>query len=417
MRPRKDLQETGIGLRIYVARGEQVRCLTLTPGLLAAFCTACLLLAVWLVGSTAYLVFHQEIREASTHYLVAKQRASEDRIAELRRQIDELNGRQFLNQVAFEDRLETVRRRQRALDQRQTQIDGLLEALGSREGNFERSASSGEEKRAEATRINTGSTWSPFLAGRPRPGSLAEARQATPRSPDGALSALDRSADQLWNRQQENLTALESDLLSTIDKLASVPKAIGAPLPKLEAEGAGVGGPFVELRGNDQPVTIDDQIDRIERAMTRLETLQRHVRRLPVRVPLESNARITSGYGSRVDPFLGRRAMHTGIDFRASTGTPVRATAAGQVTRAGRLGGYGNLIEIDHGDGYATRYAHLSRIDVRRGQSVAPGDVIGAAGSTGRSTGPHLHYETWVNGRAVNPEPFVKASDLLPADS
>ena len=110
-----------------------------------------------------------------------------------------------------------------------------------------------------------------------------------------------------------------------------------------------------------------------------------------------------------MDPFLGRPAIHTGIDLRGDVGEPVHATATGRVSIAGREGGYGNMVEISHGNGLATRYGHLSAIDVKVGQTVRIGEVIGKIGSTGRSTGPHLHYETRINGEAVDPQKFLRA--------
>jgi murein DD-endopeptidase MepM/ murein hydrolase activator NlpD len=118
---------------------------------------------------------------------------------------------------------------------------------------------------------------------------------------------------------------------------------------------------------------------------------------------------VTSPFGVRPDPFLGTPAMHTGIDLGGHVGEPVHATAAGTISIAGRDGGYGNLVEINHGNGLSTRYGHLSEIDVKVGQKVRTGQVIGKIGSTGRSTGPHLHYETRVNGQAVNPQKFLRA--------
>ena len=101
--------------------------------------------------------------------------------------------------------------------------------------------------------------------------------------------------------------------------------------------------------------------------------------------------------------------MHTGLDMRGDTGEPVHATANGKVTIAGREGGYGNMVEIDHGNGFSTRFGHLSAIDVKVGQTVRTGQVVGKIGSTGRSTGPHLHYETRINDEAVDPQKFLKA--------
>ena len=127
---------------------------------------------------------------------------------------------------------------------------------------------------------------------------------------------------------------------------------------------------------------------------------------VPSRNPLD-NARLTSGYGMRVHPVLGRRRSHKGIDLAAPTGTPVFATADGMVERSEYSRSYGNVIYLDHGSALETRYAHLSQRVVGDGERVTKGDLIGYVGSTGRSTGPHLHYEVRVDGKAVNPMPYM----------
>jgi len=136
---------------------------------------------------------------------------------------------------------------------------------------------------------------------------------------------------------------------------------------------------------------------------------------VPVRKPVMGEVDMSSPFGVRSDPFLGRPAMHTGIDLRGETGEPVHATAAGKISIAGRDGGYGNMVEIDHGNGLSTRYGHLSQIDVKVGDQIKIGQVIGAVGSTGRSTGPHLHYETRIDGEAVDPQKFLRAGVRLTA--
>jgi murein DD-endopeptidase MepM/ murein hydrolase activator NlpD len=123
---------------------------------------------------------------------------------------------------------------------------------------------------------------------------------------------------------------------------------------------------------------------------------------LPTGMPL-SSATLTSGFGMRRHPVLGGRRAHSGIDLAAPAGTPIFATSPGTVAIADRSGGYGLMVALEHGGGVETRYAHMSRIAVASGQQVRKGDVIGYVGSTGRSTGPHLHYEMRVNGRAMNP--------------
>jgi murein DD-endopeptidase MepM/ murein hydrolase activator NlpD len=116
---------------------------------------------------------------------------------------------------------------------------------------------------------------------------------------------------------------------------------------------------------------------------------------------------VTSGMGMRVNPILGRRMFHAGTDLAASVGAPVRATADGDVARAGWAGGYGLLIVLHHQDGYETRYGHLSRVAVSEGEAVRKGQLIGYVGTTGRSTGPHLHYEIRHDGEAINPLPYL----------
>jgi murein DD-endopeptidase MepM/ murein hydrolase activator NlpD len=122
---------------------------------------------------------------------------------------------------------------------------------------------------------------------------------------------------------------------------------------------------------------------------------------------------MSSPFGMRMDPFLRGPAIHSGIDLRGDTGDPVRATANGTVATASWQGGYGNMIEIDHNNGLSTRFGHLSKIEVKVGQHVKMGDVIGRIGSTGRSTGPHLHYETRVNDTAIDPQKFLRAGEKL----
>ncbi len=123
--------------------------------------------------------------------------------------------------------------------------------------------------------------------------------------------------------------------------------------------------------------------------------------------------RFTSNFGIRSDPFNGSARMHAGVDIPGPVGTPVYATADGTVDRAERAGGYGNLVELDHGKGIQTRYGHLSRILVAPGAHVTRGQLIALMGSTGRSTGPHLHYEVRMDGHAVNPAPFLTTGDYL----
>jgi murein DD-endopeptidase MepM/ murein hydrolase activator NlpD len=167
----------------------------------------------------------------------------------------------------------------------------------------------------------------------------------------------------------------------------------------------GRGGPF-ETAGNPTFKALFN-------SWKKLDSLQDGVISVPSDKPVKTAA-FTSGYGVRADPFRRVAAMHSGIDLSGPVGTPIYATADGTVTTAEwNSGGYGRLVKIDHGRGIETRYGHLSVMSVRPGERVTRGQVIGRMGSTGRSTGSHLHYEVRIDGRAVNPIPFMKSADYV----
>ncbi|MFZ4688868.1 MAG: M23 family metallopeptidase [Polymorphobacter sp.] len=167
---------------------------------------------------------------------------------------------------------------------------------------------------------------------------------------------------------------------------------------------AGVGGPYIPVSADAEPRFKD-----LFLSWKKLSNLQSAVSAIPAYMPVKSY-RYTSTFGFRYDPFNGGSAMHAGVDMAGSQGEPIYASASGTVLQAGRSGGYGNLVELSHGKGIDTRYGHLSAILVRPGEQVRQGQMIGRMGSTGRSTGTHLHFEVRVDGRAINPRPFLDAS-------
>ncbi|MBC8130005.1 MAG: M23 family metallopeptidase, partial [Rhizobiaceae bacterium] len=173
----------------------------------------------------------------------------------------------------------------------------------------------------------------------------------------------------------------------------------------------GSGGPFV-------PVPEDADFDRsfadLDLALDELQDLSDAAASLPLGAPL-ADAPVSSTFGVRADPFLGRSALHTGIDFVAETGTRVTVATAGTVVAAGTNGGYGIMVEVDHGGGVVTRYAHLSGVFIAVGDRLGAGDAVGMVGSTGRSTGPHLHYEIRRDGDAVDPARFLRAGQKIRA--
>jgi murein DD-endopeptidase MepM/ murein hydrolase activator NlpD len=224
---------------------------------------------------------------------------------------------------------------------------------------------------------------------------------------DRIFSSVTLSLKSIEREQIEKMQGLAVDAFETASEIGEILKSTGLPIPAYDDNA--VGGPFV--RPND-PNAFEATLDDLDQALGRLDTVRRHARKLPIGMPAPGRE-ITSRFGNRRDPFLGRLAFHGGIDFRTPTGTPIYSTGSGTVVHAGRNGGYGKMVEIDHGNGLTTRYAHLSAVEVREGDHVGIGARIGKSGSTGRSTGPHLHYEVRRNGNAIDPMRFLKAAQKL----
>ncbi|WP_416907088.1 MAG: peptidoglycan DD-metalloendopeptidase family protein [Polymorphobacter sp.] len=206
--------------------------------------------------------------------------------------------------------------------------------------------------------------------------------------------------DQAMGAAQAKMRGTEA----MIRKLGLNPKRFAAAS---DWRASAIGGPFVPATEELEPRFTD-----FYASWRKLEDMQAAMASIPALVPVK-NYRLSSRYGRRYDPFNGRIAQHAGLDLAGSRGEPIYAAADGRITRAGRMSGYGTMAEINHGKGMSTRYGHMSLVLVKPGQRVKQGDMIGRMGSTGRSTGTHLHYEIRVDGRAINPKPFIDASPRL----
>jgi murein DD-endopeptidase MepM/ murein hydrolase activator NlpD len=219
--------------------------------------------------------------------------------------------------------------------------------------------------------------------------------------------------------QERLIDAAEGFAKSRAERLRLAMRMAGLDAGSFTGRGASLGGPLIEAkdpRALAAVLDVDEEFAaRIHRAasdMSDMRSLSSAAQRLPFNRPT-ANPALSSSYGVRFDPFTHRPAFHSGLDFPGAFYTPIMATAPGVISFTGVRSGYGNTVEIDHGGGFKTRYAHLQGIAVRVGQRVVIGQRVGAMGSTGRSTGPHLHYEVWVNGRAQNPNRFLKAGEYV----
>lgn len=173
-------------------------------------------------------------------------------------------------------------------------------------------------------------------------------------------------------------------------------------------DGSAQGGPLIRLT-TSKDGAFDPRLRRLGASLARMDALERGLAGIPQVLPARIEF-ISSGFGYRDDPFNGSAAFHSGLDFRGPVGAPIYAAAKGKISFAGVRQGYGKCVEIDHGNGLTTRYAHMSAFRARVGQAIEAGAVIGAIGNTGRSTGPHLHFEVRVHDRPVNPRPFLEAA-------
>ncbi len=343
------------------------------------------ILAGWTITTATYFAFSDDVLKGLIARQAEQQFAYEDRIAELRAQIDRTTSRQLLDQEQFEHKLDELMHRQATLELRANAMGGIGDPVTT--GSI----------RPAAKPINDITT----------PAARERGKQS---SIGTRLDRLQASLDRVEHRQSQSLAQLEDRYEGKARVLRGVLNQLGV---KSEHTAEAIGGPFVPVKLSSQNQSFERALMRVNFARADAERLGHTLTMVPVRKPVTGELDMTSPFGIRMDPFVHEAAMHTGLDFRGDIGEPIHATAAGTVAIAGWSGGYGKMVEIDHGDGLATRYGHLSEIDVSVGDTVRIGQVIGKLGSTGRSTGPHLHYETRVNGEAVNPEKFLSAGYKL----
>ncbi len=383
------------------------------------------ILAMFAVGyfsATAYLMLRDDLIGMTQARNARLLHEYEDRIASLRSNLDRVTSRQLLDQQAIEAEVAQLMERQEALGGRDGRIGKLIENAQKRGLQTKTPDISSVDP------VATGSVVTPAddkpalerragLSGfdlRGSSGALGEPSQpvlvVAANMPDisnynetrDLFQSVKNRIEQVDRSQRDMLDTLRKQAVERSYKIATVLDQLGAKSAK---DGSGVGGPYIAL---DPGTAFEAHVEALDQSLKSLDKANTLLSRLPVGNPAKG-APLSSPFGARTDPFLGHAAMHSGLDFKASTGTEVRAAADGKVIDAGRNGGYGNMVEIDHGNGIATRYAHLSKIKVSTGDKITRGTVIGEVGSTGRSTGPHLHYEVRKHGKAVDPIRYLKA--------
>ena len=408
-----------------VHAGKQVRFGPVVFWIVVGTVTA---LGMWSAATATYFAFRDDVLTRLIARQAEMQYAYEDRIAELRAKVDRTTSRQLLDQEQFDQKLDQIMRRQTTLESRATALGAIpdlhgdrIDQAASRGTAATEAAPSGAPKPspisdtvifvAPPDREARLESRAPVIA-KPQPNQFAKVQGV-----DNVIVRLQTSLDRVERRQMAALSSVEDGMESRVRRMRGVFTDLGLDMAQMEAATprSGMGGPFVPVKLTADAGPFERQLYRINITRAQMERLNRTLALVPYRKPVIGEVEFTSGFGIRTDPFLGRPAMHTGLDFRAAMGDPVRATANGKVASAGWAGGYGRMVEIDHGNGLSTRYGHLSEISVKVGDPIKIGQVIGAVGSTGRSTGPHLHYETRIDGEAVDPQKFLRAGVRLSA--
>jgi hypothetical protein len=371
-------------------------------------------MGLWTITTATYFAFRDDVLGTLIARQAEMQFGYEDRIAELRAQVDRISSRQLLDQEQYEQKLDQMLRKQSVLESRAATlsgISGLVTGTIRPSGRGDAAHGNGPLRPFQLNdRSSISNPASHAAAMRPSPDRAA----APAAGVAGTLARLQSSLDRVEAAQTAALVSIEQGYNRRAQRIAGVLSELGIDNRRTRmGSQKGIGGPLVAARLRADADSFEHHVHRADVARAQLDRLTRMIATVPVRVPLIQPVELSSGFGVRFDPFIRAPAMHTGLDLRANTGDPIRATADGTVTTAGWNGGYGRMVEIDHGNGYVTRYAHMSAVNVSVGQSIRAGQFIGKVGSTGRSTGPHLHYETRVNGEAVDPHKFLRAGKRL----
>ncbi len=440
---------------VIIARGEHVRHFTVCrTRLLVGSALAVAVVAAAFAAPFSYVGAVPDAGETAESQWEIRHEY-EERIATLRAELDRATSRQFLAQKMVESKVDVLLEQQEELTARYERLrplfdrakaTGLLAAavpIPTPKPEEDASDAIGTEAASDSLSLAEGDVEAPPQAMPDVPAANAFAPQQDPApvdwlarlraeaAPPTSASTAARSArlarkpaevisDDSLRRIGEAISVAELGQIRHLEALASTARgravrissalaAAGIRVPVEDDGDRAQGGPYEPVPAAD---AFDQSIAELDEALDTLQRVAAVTKSLPLERPMPARM-ISSTFGVRADPFLGRSAFHSGIDFAEPPGSAVRATAPGKVIKAGSYGGYGNMVEIDHGDGITTRYGHMSKIAVSVGETVARGETIGAVGSTGRSTGPHLHYEVRRNDKAVDPAKFFRLGDRI----
>jgi murein DD-endopeptidase MepM/ murein hydrolase activator NlpD len=435
--------------QIYIRSDGHVRFFSISPLAQAVAAGASLLCLGWVAFTTVNVVFKDRIISGKERHFEQMQTSYEGRIAELQLSYDELNGAL----VAAQDRVKAVADE---FEAKQLALTGLIEQKQALRASLGIGRGQAQQKSADASpalrtgNIGTGGSLdfvvpdiaasfappfgmgagtvigsmaapyrvtlpephrAPFLRGAvQRLGSLFGHRAASATVDNPALHEIgnqEARIAELDASQQALLDGAKKDFVAETARLKKALQGTGINSQVMVSR-ASQGGPLMSVAPTMRDDAFRAGVVDTTQSLNDLAVVVKALNSVPLDGPLTTSD-VSSGFGGRPDPFTEEAAFHSGIDFSAAKGSDVFATAPGIVVFAGPRGAYGNTVEIDHGYGIRTRYGHLSKISVPIGYQLVRGAVIGKVGSTGRSTGPHVHYEVWYDNAVRDPGKFIKA--------
>jgi hypothetical protein len=412
--------------QIYIRKNGSVVYVPLSSRSQAFLAALFLVVSGWVGYASVHVIFDSGLGAERERDVRDMRLAYENELNRLRLAHDDLNAQLVLTRDWFSKTTDTLEKRHNNLTLVFEQHAAISDELHDMQSAFARVAKRNKRDKNKTELVaRSGDGHEGALESRtfvaPSDTGKVQLTQTKALEADTQDIAMPHMSSNVYNRvasldlrQQDLLDALEENIDQRIAEYEGViegtiilePESFMASvLPESERA---IGGPYIPLEDDEAGINsaLHQQLYRISSNLERLQNLSASVTKIPLALPIH-DFRLTSSFGPRIDPFKKRAAFHAGVDFGTATGTPVYATLPGTVTRAGYKGPYGLVVEIDHGNGFRTRYGHLARSRVRRGQSVDFQQHIADAGNSGRSTGPHLHYEVWYQGKVRNPVAFL----------
>ncbi|MEM6648980.1 MAG: peptidoglycan DD-metalloendopeptidase family protein [Pseudomonadota bacterium] len=420
--------------QIYHRADGVVRFIKLSSRTQLALATFLGLSIMWVAYASVNVVFKEQIIVSKDQQRRDQEAAFRSRIQNAETAYDQVNVLNYYYAREFDATITSLKGQHdalRALVENKTNVDAQFDALAD---TLSETGPPGSNRKDNANRLMVDPVGREPTPRQSRISALRDEAlksimeiQVATNIEDEVLEEMRQETAELSARQVVLMASLEEDMRQRIIEAKRILQHTGMDttrfvshhhtktLASLEqddtsAQFANQGGPFLPVANTAGSLSYYKSVSRLNTILTELTSLKAALENAPIGTPMMKKYRLTSGFGLRVDPIKKNVVtMHRGLDFGGPMNTPIHTTAPGRVTFTGRKGGYGLIVEVDHGNGFLTKYAHLNKIKVRRGQKLDLYDTVGLLGNTGRSTGPHLHYEVVYRGRQLDPIKFMEA--------